>query len=262
MASCVTLFCLQPGDRRWQPSRQGTRQGTSHTRNSLARLTTCPSTHPTRNAPPARQGEGPNTAGACRSRTQSHDPQLRPAQLRGGIEHPPPPLTCRTEQGVRPVARRHQPARASRGVQPPDHSRPRRAPSLAPDRRTLPRKGVGRRPFHRRDVPLVALIGDRYNGSVTDPFAPSPDGQLTRPPASVPTGRRRRTKESDGGMFAAFAAFWCTQMLVFQPVSQLLPEYEHVVTALTGLLAAAAAYPLAIWWLKRLPCQTHPTGRQ
>ncbi|MET9793626.1 hypothetical protein [Streptomyces canus] len=97
---------------------------------------------------------------------------------------------------------------------------------------------------------------------MTDPFAPPLDGQLTRPHAPVPAGRRRRTKESDGGMFAAFAAFWGAQMLVFEPVSQLLPEYEHTVTALTGLLAAAAAYPLATWWLKRLPCQTHPSGRQ
>lgn len=50
-----------------------------------------------------------------------------------------------------------------------------------------------------------------------------------------------------------FAAFWGVQTLVFEPVSQMLPEYEHTVTALTGFLAAAAAYPLARWWLKRLP---------
>lgn len=123
-------------------------------------------------------------------------------------------------------------------------------------------EGVARRHFHRRGSPLVALIGDRYNRSVTDPFAPSPDGQLSRPPAHVPAGKRRRTKESEGGLFAAFAAFWGTQMLDFQPVSQLLPEYEHTVTALTGLLAAAVTYPLATWWLKRLPCQTHASGRR
>ncbi|MEX1657822.1 hypothetical protein ABZ960_32405 [Streptomyces pseudovenezuelae] len=97
---------------------------------------------------------------------------------------------------------------------------------------------------------------------MTDAFAPSPDGQLSRPPAHVPAGKRRRTKESEGGLFAAFAAFWGTQMLDFQPVSQLLPEYEHTVTALTGLLAAAITYPLATWWLKRLPCQTHTSGRR
>ncbi|MET7694573.1 hypothetical protein ABZT06_42795 [Streptomyces sp. NPDC005483] len=97
---------------------------------------------------------------------------------------------------------------------------------------------------------------------MTDPFTPPPDGQLTRPAAPVPAGKTRRTKESTGGMFAAFAAFWGVQMLVFEPASQLLPEYEHTVTALTGLLAAAAAYPLATWWLKRLPCLTHSSGKQ
>lgn len=106
---------------------------------------------------------------------------------------------------------------------------------------------------HARSAPLVTLIDDRYNRAVTDPFAPSPDGQLTRPATPAPAGGRRWTKESAGGAFAGFAAFWGVQTLVFEPVSQMLPEYEHTVTALTGILAAAAAYPLARWWLKRLP---------
>ncbi|MFE6758305.1 hypothetical protein ACFVDQ_32770 [Streptomyces sp. NPDC057684] len=54
-------------------------------------------------------------------------------------------------------------------------------------------------------------------------------------------------------MLAGFAAFWGAQVLVFGHVSQLFPMYEHTVTGLTGLLAAAAAYPLATRWLKRLP---------
>ncbi|MFE2562311.1 hypothetical protein [Streptomyces mirabilis] len=48
------------------------------------------------------------------------------------------------------------------------------------------------------------------------------------------------------------------QALVFEPVSRLLPDYAHRVTALTGILAATLAHPLAIRWLKRLPSSAPP----
>lgn len=101
-------------------------------------------------------------------------------------------------------------------------------------------------------------IGDRYNRSVTDPFAPPPDVGLVPPSAPVTSERRRWTKESAGGLFAAAAAFAGAQVLVFEPVSQLLPRYEHRVTALAGILAATVAYPLATRWLERLPSSAPP----
>jgi len=94
--------------------------------------------------------------------------------------------------------------------------------------------------------------------SVTDPFAPPSDGGLAQPPVPAPPDRKRWTKESAGGMFASAAAFVAAQALIFEPVSGLLPEYEHRVTALTGILAAATAYPLATRWLKRLPSSAPP----
>ncbi|MER7564262.1 hypothetical protein ABTZ93_15015 [Streptomyces sp. NPDC097941] len=93
---------------------------------------------------------------------------------------------------------------------------------------------------------------------MTNPFAPPPNGQLSRTPAPVPADRRRWTKESAGGMFAGFAVFWCAQVLLFEPVGHLLPDFEHTATSVAGVLAAAAAYPLAKRWLKRLPPSDHP----
>lgn len=103
-------------------------------------------------------------------------------------------------------------------------------------------------------VRLVVSIGDRYNGSVTDPFAPPPEAG-----SAIATSEGRRwTKESAGGFFAATAAFVVVQALVFEPVSRLLPDYAHRVTALAGILAATLAHPLATRWLKRLPSSAPP----
>jgi hypothetical protein len=102
-------------------------------------------------------------------------------------------------------------------------------------------------------VRLVVPIGDRYNGGVTDPYAPPPETGCA-PVAS----ERRCTKESAGGFFAATAAFVIVQALVFEPVSRLLPEYTHRVTALAGILAATLAHPLATRWLTRLPPSAAP----
>ncbi|MCX5094664.1 hypothetical protein OOK36_38570 [Streptomyces sp. NBC_00365] len=75
----------------------------------------------------------------------------------------------------------------------------------------------------------------------------------------------RWTKESAGGffataataataaVFAVFAAFAIVRALVLEPVSQWLPDHEHGVTALAGILAATLARPLAMRRLKRLP---------
>ncbi|WP_329531113.1 hypothetical protein OG568_09565 [Streptomyces sp. NBC_01450] len=68
--------------------------------------------------------------------------------------------------------------------------------------------------------------------------------------------RVRWTKESAGGFFAtaaAFAAFAIVRALVLEPASQWLPDHEHSVTALAGILAATLACPLATRRLKRLP---------
>ncbi|MER5828411.1 hypothetical protein ABT086_40965 [Streptomyces mirabilis] len=103
-------------------------------------------------------------------------------------------------------------------------------------------------------VRFVVPIGDRYNGGVTDPFAPPPETGST----AVTSERRRWTKESAGGLFAATAAFVVVQVLVFEPVSRLLPEYAHRVTTLAGILGATLAHPLATRWLKRLPSSAPP----
>jgi hypothetical protein len=103
-------------------------------------------------------------------------------------------------------------------------------------------------------VRLVVPIADRHNGSVTDPFAPPPETGST----TVASERRRWTKESAGGFFAATAAFVVVQALVFEPVSRLLPDYAHRVTALTGILVATLAHPLATRWLKSLPSSAPP----
>ncbi len=106
-------------------------------------------------------------------------------------------------------------------------------------------------------VPLIVRpvvpIGDRYTGSVTDPFAPPPETGCT-----TVTSERRCAKESAGGFFAATAAFEVVQALVFEPVSRLLPGHAHRVTALAGILAATLAHPLATRWLKRLPSSAPP----
>lgn len=60
------------------------------------------------------------------------------------------------------------------------------------------------------------------------------------------------------GFFAATAAFVVVQALVFEPVSRLLPDYAHRVTALTGILVATLAHPLATRWLKSLPSSAPP----
>ncbi|MCX4458872.1 hypothetical protein OG585_39520 [Streptomyces sp. NBC_01340] len=65
--------------------------------------------------------------------------------------------------------------------------------------------------------------------------------------------RDRWTKGAAGGFFAVAAAFAIVQALVFEPVSQWLPDHEHSVTALAGILAATLACPLAKRRLKRLP---------
>jgi hypothetical protein len=103
-------------------------------------------------------------------------------------------------------------------------------------------------------VRFVVSIGDWYNGGVTDPFAPPPETGST----TVTSARRRWTKESAGGLFAATAAFVVVQVLVFEPVSRLLPEYAHRVTALAGILGATLAHPLATRWLRRLPSSAPP----
>lgn len=93
-------------------------------------------------------------------------------------------------------------------------------------------------------VRLVVPIADRHNGSVTDPFAPPPETGST----TVASERRRWTKESAGGL----------QALVFEPVSRLLPDYAHRVTALAGILVATLAHPLATRGLKSLPSSAPP----
>jgi predicted outer membrane lipoprotein len=65
--------------------------------------------------------------------------------------------------------------------------------------------------------------------------------------------RVRWTKESAGGFFATAAAFAIVRALVLEPVSQWLPDHEHSVTALAGILAATLACPLATRRLKSLP---------
>ncbi|MFF7880694.1 hypothetical protein ACFZDJ_43330 [Streptomyces sp. NPDC007896] len=89
---------------------------------------------------------------------------------------------------------------------------------------------------------------------MTDTFEPPPESG-----SAIATSEGRRwTKESAGGFFAAIAAFVVVQALVFEPVSRLLPDYAHRVTALAGILAATLAYPLATRWLKRLPSSAPP----
>lgn len=87
-----------------------------------------------------------------------------------------------------------------------------------------------------------------------DPFAPPPETG----PTTVTSERRRWTKESAGGFFAAGAAFVAVQALVFEPASRSLPDYAHRVTALAGILAATLAHPLTTRWLKRLPSSAPP----
>ncbi|MFJ1557251.1 hypothetical protein [Streptomyces mirabilis] len=90
---------------------------------------------------------------------------------------------------------------------------------------------------------------------MTDPFAPPLEAGST----TVTSERRRWTKESAGGLFAATAAFVVVQVLVFEPVSRLLPECAHRVTTLAGILGVTLAHPLATRWLKRLPSSAPPT---
>ncbi|WP_159064318.1 hypothetical protein [Streptomyces olivochromogenes] len=89
---------------------------------------------------------------------------------------------------------------------------------------------------------------------MTDPFAPPPETGST----TVTWERRRWTKESAGGFFAATAAFVVVQALVLEPVSRSLPDYAPRVTALAGIPAATLAHPLATRWLKRLPSSAPP----
>lgn len=87
---------------------------------------------------------------------------------------------------------------------------------------------------------------------MTAPFAPPPGVGS----AAAASERDRWTTESAGGFFAAaaaFAAFAIVRALVLEPVSQWLPDHEHGVTALAGILTATLACPLATRRLKHLP---------
>ncbi|KPI09584.1 hypothetical protein OK006_0247 [Actinobacteria bacterium OK006] len=61
------------------------------------------------------------------------------------------------------------------------------------------------------------------------------------------------------GPFRGHRRLVVVQVLVFEPVSRLLPECAHRVTTLAGILGVTLAHPLAIRWLKRLPSSAPPT---
>ena len=209
----------------------------------------------------------------CRNRRTKPTPRV-PCGWRTHLQDQPPGMSLPHQLRERPRLVSDGPPSASPRdfanlLSPPGgvsagirRARPRRVPSVAPQQANTVWEGGCSQAFPptgltpcRTDRRPVQQERDRSFRAISG-------RPLSRPPAHVPAGKRRRTKESEGGLFAAFAAFWGTQMLDFQPVSQLLPEYEHTVTALTGLLAAVVTYPLATWWLKRLPCQTHASGRR
>ncbi|MFF0013478.1 hypothetical protein [Streptomyces sp. NPDC005374] len=81
---------------------------------------------------------------------------------------------------------------------------------------------------------------------MTEPLAPRPADQVPSKPGGW-------TRQSAGAMFAAVAAFLLTRDVTFGFFMQTLPDWAYRATVFTGLAVSAAAYGLALLWLRRLP---------